>query len=435
LEISERQGRRRWVVARFGANMHYAVPRMLSSVGCLARFYTDFYVGPVLRKSLSRLPERWRVSTINRALGRFAADLPAELVHSYTALGLEYSVLQRLVRNPDAQSRMFLRVGDRFGKAVVEDGFAGANGFYGYNTSSLYALRAAKERGLTCVLEQASAPRMVEQRLIAEEYDRFPGWEKSRKDQAAIGATIECERAEWAAADVIICPSEFVRDGVVQSGGAKHKCAVVPYGVDCSFSPSTSLPHTGPLRVLTVGRVSLPKGAGCAREVARALGRSVEFRWVGPIHLSVEGRRGVEECIRLVGPLPRSDIFEHFKWADVFFLPTVCEGSATVAYEALMSGLPVVTTPNAGSIVTHGVNGFIVPVRDSAQMALKLRLLHEDRRLLQHMRERAAASREAHVDAYRERLLAVLDDVPPTIDSLLGQNFATTRPRLSAGSK
>ena len=31
----------------------------------------------------------------------------------------------------------------------------------------------------------------------------------------------------------------------------------------------------------------------------------------------------------------------------------------------MMMGLPVVTTPNAGSIVTDGLNGFIVPVRDT----------------------------------------------------------------------
>lgn len=83
----------------------------------------------------------------------------------------------------------------------------------------------------------------------------------------------------------------------------------------------------------------------------------------------------------------------------------MCEGSATVTYEALMSGLPVVTTPNTGSIVTDGVNGFIVPVRDTVEMAEKLRRLHEDNRLLHRLQAQAAATRrQASLEAYQERL-------------------------------
>src|SRR5436309_15926178 len=51
---------------------------------------------------------------------------------------------------------------------------------------------------------------------------------------------------------------------------------------------------------------------------------------------------------------------EHYRWADVLLLPSVCEGSAMVSYEALSAGLPVLTTPNAGSLVRHGLDGFVL---------------------------------------------------------------------------
>lgn len=408
--MRDRQECRQWVVARFGATMHYAVPRILNNAGRLARFYTDFYTGPITRRLLTLAPGQWRNPIVNRALGRSAPDLPIELVRSYPMLGIDYTIRQRLLRNPDAISKMFLLMGNRFGKAVVRDGFGQAGGVYCFNTSGLHVLRAAKERGLVSVIEQTIAPCAVEERILSKEFERFQGWEVPRqRGGAATEAVIRRESEEWELADTIVCPSEFVRQGVIKAGGAAHKCIVVPYGVDSRFSPCERPPERGPLRVLSVGQVSLRKGAGYACEVGRILGKSAELRWVGPILLTAEGRRKVEQHVRLIGSIPRNQILEQFRWADVFFLPSICEGSATVIYEALMSGLPVVTTPNAGSIVTDGINGFIVPVRDTVQMAEKLRQLHEDERLLRRMRLQASESRQASFEAYQERLLKALD--------------------------
>jgi glycosyltransferase involved in cell wall biosynthesis len=53
-------------------------------------------------------------------------------------------------------------------------------------------------------------------------------------------------------------------------------------------------------------------------------------------------------------------VAEHLRWADVFCLPSIVEGSATSTYEALAAGLPIITTPNAGSLVCDGEEGWIV---------------------------------------------------------------------------
>jgi len=99
----------------------------------------------------------------------------------------------------------------------------------------------------------------------------------------------------------------------------------------------------------------------------------------------------------------------HYSWADVFLLPSLCEGSATVCYEALAAGLPVITTPNAGSVVRDGVDGFIVPIRDAEAIAEKLDLLAKDRDLLAAMSANAVArSREFTLAKYSERLVATL---------------------------
>ncbi len=98
-----------------------------------------------------------------------------------------------------------------------------------------------------------------------------------------------------------------------------------------------------------------------------------------------------------------------YDWADVFVLPTICEGSATVCYEAMAAGLPVITTPNAGSLVRDGVDGFIVPIRDAEALADKIMAVETDRELLRTMSDNAAQhARDFTWERYAERLIAAV---------------------------
>ena len=398
-----------WVVARLGAYMHYAVPRILQHTGRLERFYTDFYAGTVATRLLSSIPKRWRGSEINRALGRCTPDLPPDRIWSYPLLGLEYYVRQARARGPEERSEVFLLAGSKFGKLVTRDGFGNARAMYGFNTAALEMLRAAKQQGLVTTLEQTIAPRALEEQLLTEEHRRFPTWEPARVQGHSTIKTIERERAEWELADLIICGSEFVRQGVAHCGGPVQKCVVVPYGIDARFSLAVRPSHNGPLRVLSVGEAGLRKGIPYAAETARLLGELAEFRWVGPVRLLPDARTYVEQFVHLTGGIPRNQIFSHFEWADVFFLPSVCEGSAIVTYEALISGLPVIATPNTGSIVTDGVTGYIVPTRDTQAMVDKLRRLHLDRGLLSQMQKAALGNAKmASLEGFGDRLLRAL---------------------------
>ena len=97
--------------------------------------------------------------------------------------------------------------------------------------------------------------------------------------------------------------------------------------------------------------------------------------------------------------------------ADVFVFPSLFEGSAVVTYEALACGLPSVVTPNAGSVVRDGVEGFVVPARDVEALAERMERLGSDPALRARMSAEARARAEAFgwaryhaavVDAMRE---------------------------------
>ncbi|MFH1421146.1 MAG: glycosyltransferase family 4 protein, partial [Planctomycetota bacterium] len=73
-----------------------------------------------------------------------------------------------------------------------------------------------------------------------------------------------------------------------------------------------------------------------------------------------------------------------------FVFPTIEEGSALVTYEALASGLPVITTPNAGSVIRDGKDGFIIPIRNTEMLAEKIEYFYKNRDAVKEMGKSAS---------------------------------------------
>lgn len=354
-------------VAMIGARMHYAVPRLLADLGLLDRFFTDAYLGnkPWLRAALASLPPAVRAGGIERWLGRRDDALPADRVVSFDWLGLWYVHARHRARTPSAMVAAHESMASRFGAAAIGAGVTRAASVWCYNTAALEIFVAAKAAGKTCILEQTILPRVLEDRLMAEAEARLPGWAGPEALRPAVGQHRR-EAREWELADRIVAGSEFVAAGLEACGVPRSKVTVIPYGVDAErFRPSPPARRDGPLRVLFVGEVGLRKGAPYLIEAARALGpERIQVRFVGRVTLNRAGLDGSDRNIEFAGVVPRSRMPAEYRWADLFVLPSFVEGSATASYEALLSGLPVIVTPNAGAPVVHGVHGTVVPTGD-----------------------------------------------------------------------
>jgi len=131
-----------------------------------------------------------------------------------------------------------------------------------------------------------------------------------------------------------------------------------------------------------VGVVGLRKGfldlARAWRDLALPGG---ELLVVGQVHdeiVPLLKRYREDPTIRFVGHVSEGAA-RFYRQADVFALPSLVEGSAKTTYEAMAAGLPVVTTPNAGSVVRDGIDGFIVPIRDQDALKRRLLFLYENR--------------------------------------------------------
>lgn len=100
---------------------------------------------------------------------------------------------------------------------------------------------------------------------------------------------------------------------------------------------------------------------------------------------------GLSEKVRFLGVMRDAEKLEHFAGCDIFCFPSHFEAESfgLVLVEAMQFAKPVVTTLWRGipSVVQEGVNGFLVPVEDTAAVADRLLRLVAD----PHLRERMGA--------------------------------------------
>ncbi|MBT7237949.1 glycosyltransferase family 4 protein [Candidatus Woesearchaeota archaeon] len=78
----------------------------------------------------------------------------------------------------------------------------------------------------------------------------------------------------------------------------------------------------------------------------------------------------LEDKIKFLGYIPEEDMINFYKKSDLFVLPSLYEGFGIVYIDALINGLPIVTTKCGGSeVMVNDSNGIMVKPKDSEQLA------------------------------------------------------------------
>ena len=145
--------------------------------------------------------------------------------------------------------------------------------------------------------------------------------------------------------------------------------------------------HAQPSRVLLAARLLWDKGIAEYVEAARQLkakGLPIRFLLAGapdpgnPAAIAQATLDGwqAEGLIELLGQV--SDMAALFATVDVVVLPSYREGLPKSLIEAAACALPLVTTdaPGCREVVTHEVNGLIVPVKNAPALADAIERLH-----------------------------------------------------------
>ncbi|RYY11871.1 MAG: glycosyltransferase, partial [Chitinophagaceae bacterium] len=164
-----------------------------------------------------------------------------------------------------------------------------------------------------------------------------------------------------------------------------------------------------PLRLLYAGKITQRKGISYLLEAIKGFPKSsVELHIIGNVHGDGKAFKKLAHLYEYQKGVTQSELFKLYSHYDALVFPSVLEGFGLVTVEAMGAGLPVITTPNtnAAELIADGVNGYVVPIRDSnaiAEAIHKLRSLTDPE--FHQMRENARLSALQFTwDSYKERL-------------------------------
>ena len=274
----------------------------------------------------------------------------------------------------------------------------------------LEAARKAKRNGAKVVCDMREEHPLFQQAILADEAVRL--------GVQHVGAGIAYQSRileEIDLADTIFCPSSYAKRSFVEQGVPPEKIVVCPYGVDCDrFSP-TGRPSDDPrFTVLFVGNVCARKGVPYLLQgFVRAKLKGARLLLAGPVDPAFRPLlRDYEGTFEELGRQPLGMIASLYQRADVFVVPSIADVGPLVAFEAMAAGLPTLVSRNTGAseLIAHGVDGFVVPIRDARAIADILVELYENGDRRAEIGAAAAAKvRLANWAAYRRACAAYYD--------------------------
>jgi glycosyltransferase involved in cell wall biosynthesis len=258
-------------------------------------------------------------------------------------------------------------------------------------SGALRTLKAAAELGIPTVLERPNAHTRFAIEVVKQECERLgltmpPGHEHAENPEK-----VRLEEEEFALADRLLCPSDFVARTFFDKGFPQEKLARHQYGYDESayFPAQTARPASQGLTMLFVGGCAPRKGVHYALEawLQSPASRDGKFLIAGAfIPGYAEKLAGMlsHPSVTMLGH--RKDVPELMRNSDILVLPTIEEGSALVTSEARGSGCVLLVSEAAGAICKHMEDSLVHRVGDVAALTRHITMLHEDRALLARLR-------------------------------------------------
>jgi glycosyltransferase involved in cell wall biosynthesis len=208
--------------------------------------------------------------------------------------------------------------------------------------------------------------------------------------------------------------TELARDALIARGVQADKIVCIRSGLE--RLPSLKPVHASrvPLHILSLARLVEKKGIDRQLRIYAALKAArVEFRarivGDGPLRQKLEklaGHLGVADSVTFVGQVPSQEVWEHLDWADVLLHTGVVapsgdrDGLPNVIAEAMAAGVPVVTSPTAGTTeaIRDGITGVVLAVDRPGDWVAVLKRLSSDDDFCESLRIPARGWVEANFD-------------------------------------
>lgn len=205
--------------------------------------------------------------------------------------------------------------------------------------------------------------------------------------------------------DKLICGANFQKKIMLKEGCKHEKLSVVIGGVDTDiFRPCvcqdirTKFNLDSDFIAMSIGRLIKRKGFDIAIKAMSYL-RNEDITLVivgdgpeGSNLVNLINKLSLGKRVKLLGFLPTEDLPKMYSVANVLIAPfrvlgRDLEGFPLVIQESQACGTPVISTTTAGvpELVSNGRSGFLVQPESDIEIAEKIRLLYENKKLLDKM--------------------------------------------------
>ena len=278
---------------------------------------------------------------------------------------------------------------------------------YAYEDGAAATFETAKQQGIICLYELPILFYRTSRQIQAQEAELFPDLAPALQAVKEPPQKIERKEKEIQLADRIFVPSSFVKESLLSAGIAPEKITVIPYGSPINyFQPQAKTDRT--FRAIFIGRLSPRKGVHYLLQAWQELKLSeAELLFVGSNWFPDGWLDRYCDDFSHIPSVPHNTLNQYYSSGDVLVLPSLVEGLSLVQLEAMACGIPIITTYNAGGtdIITDGVEGFIIPIRDVEALKEKLEWCYEHPEELAQMGKAARKKAEQLTwDLYRQRL-------------------------------
>lgn len=278
---------------------------------------------------------------------------------------------------------------------------------YAYEDGAAVTFETAKQQGVLCLYDLPIIFYRMSRHIQAEESERFPDLAPALQAVKEPAWKIERKQQEVELSDHIFVASSITKKSLLDIGVKPEKISVIPYGSPIDyFHPQ---PKSDKLfRALFVGRVGPRKGVHYLLQAWQKMRlREAELLLVGINEFPAGWLAQYTDSFRYVSSVPHTLLNQYYSSANVLVFPSLVEGFGLVLLEAMACGIPVITTPNTAGydIITDGVEGFIIPIRDVEAIKEKLEWCYCHPQELAEMGRAARRKAEQLTwDLYRQKL-------------------------------
>ena len=237
-------------------------------------------------------------------------------------------------------------------------------------------------------------------------------------------------------ADLVLAPSASATRVLAANGVAPHRLHVDENGLPSEVVVRLRAPRqqneatnkSDTVRFLYAGGPNVMKGAGVLVEAVNRISDSAAWHLSAyglQAYLDTSGASVDHAVVDVIDSFDPDRLGDVLAAHDVLLLPSIMrETHSLLTREALAAGLPVICTDTLGpeEVITHGVNGLVIPAADPAALAGAIARLTNDPKVLSELQRGAldpvaARSLDEQVRGLDALFSRLIDDGPTTARS------------------